>query len=104
MYGRLIHVGFHNYLDLDDVVAVASPGAAPIKRMVQRSRHEERLIDLTSGRRTKAVIVLDTDRVALVAITPATFHGRATGSQAVIAPNAAQLLVRSQRHLDSQSQ
>lgn len=85
MYGRLIHVGFDNYLDLEDVVAVASPGSAPIKRMVQRSKRDERLIDLTSGRRTKAVIVLDNDRVALIAITPETFHGRATASQAGIA-------------------
>lgn len=66
-------------------MAVASPGSAPIKRMVQRSKREERLIDLTSGRRTKAVIVLDNDRVALVAITPETFHGRATASQPGVA-------------------
>lgn len=85
MYGRLIHVGFDNYLDLEDVVAVASPGSAPIKRMVQRSKREERLIDLTSGRRTKAVIVLDDDRVALVAITPETFQGRATASESGVA-------------------
>lgn len=77
MANRLIHVGFDNYLNLDDVVAVASPASAPMKRMMQRSKRNDRLIDLTSGRRTKAVIVLDDDRVAVVAITPETFHGRA---------------------------
>jgi regulator of extracellular matrix RemA (YlzA/DUF370 family) len=73
---ELIHVGFDNHLALNRVVAVASPSSAPIKRMVQRSKREERAIDLTAGRRTKAVVVLDDDRVALVAITPETFAGR----------------------------
>ena len=72
----LIHVGFDNHLALNRVVAVAAPSSAPMKRMIQRSKKEERAIDLTAGRRTKAVIVLDDDRVALVAITPETFAGR----------------------------
>lgn len=76
METELIHVGFDNHLALNRVVAIAAPGSAPIKRMVQRSKRDERAIDLTAGRRTKAVIVLDDDRVALVAITPETFAGR----------------------------
>lgn len=82
MSDRLIHVGFDNYLNLDDVIAVASPGSAPMKRMMQRGKRDDRLIDLTSGRRTKAVIVLHDDRVAVVAITPETFHGRAASAAA----------------------
>ena len=76
MAADLIHVGFDNYLALDRVLAVASPGSAPMKRMVQRGKEQNRAIDLTSGRRTKAVVVLDEDWVALIAITPETFFGR----------------------------
>lgn len=78
----LVHVGFDNHLALHRVVAVAAPSSAPIKRMVQRSKRDERAIDLTAGRRTKAVIVLDDDRVVLVAITPETFSGRVTSLRA----------------------
>jgi regulator of extracellular matrix RemA (YlzA/DUF370 family) len=77
METELIHVGFDNHLALNRVVAVASPTSAPMKRIIQRSKKDERAIDLTAGRRTKAVIVLDDDRVALVAITPETFASRA---------------------------
>ena len=73
---ELIHVGFENHLALDRVVAVATPGSAPMKRMIQRGKEQQQIIDLTSGRRTKAVAVLDNDWVALLAITPETFSGR----------------------------
>ncbi len=78
----LIHVGFDNYLALDRVIAVASPASAPMKRVVQRGKEQHRAIDLTSGRRTKAVVVLEEDWVALVAITPETFSGRVTAARA----------------------
>lgn len=73
---ELIHVGFDHFLALNRVVAVAAPGSAPIKRMVQQAKQERRSIDLTSGRRTKAVVRLDDGEVALIAITPETFAGR----------------------------
>lgn len=73
---ELIHVGFENHLALDRVVAIATPGSAPVKRMIQRGKEQQQIIDLTSGRRTKAVAVLDNDWVALLAITPETFAGR----------------------------
>lgn len=77
----LIHVGFENHLALDRVLAVATPGSAPMKRMIQRGKDEQRVIDLTSGRRTKAVVVMDNEWVALLAITPETFAGRAGSSR-----------------------
>jgi len=77
VHTELIHVGFDNHVALNRVVAVASPGSAPVKRMVQRGKETQRVIDLTSGRRTKAVVVLDNDWVALIAITPETFASRA---------------------------
>jgi len=73
---ELIHVGFENQLALNRVMAVATPGSAPMKRMIQRGKVEQRLIDLTNGRRTKAIALLDNDWVALLAITPETFAGR----------------------------
>lgn len=76
MPADLVHVGFDNYLTLERVLAVASPSSAPMKRMVQRGKEQHRAIDLTSGRRTKAVVVLDEEWVALIAITPETFAGR----------------------------
>ena len=82
MAGQLIHVGFENYLTLDRVLAVASPGSAPMKRLVQRGKEQNRTIDLTSGRRTKAVVVMDDDWVTLIAITPETFSGRVAAARA----------------------
>lgn len=82
MAADLIHVGFDNYLAVDRVLAVAAPGSAPMKRMVQRGREQNRTIDLTSGRRTKAVVVLNEDWVALIAITPETFSGRIAAARA----------------------
>jgi extracellular matrix regulatory protein A len=77
----LIHVGFDNYLTLERVLAVASPGSAPMKRMIQRAKESHRAIDLTSGRRTKAVVVMDEEWVSLIAITPETFAGRVASSK-----------------------
>ncbi|MEZ4502783.1 MAG: DUF370 domain-containing protein [Dehalococcoidia bacterium] len=86
MATELVHVGFDNHLALNRVVAVASPTSAPMKRLVARCKTDNRAIDLTAGRRTKAVIVLDDDRVVLVAITPETFASRASNvSSAAVA-------------------
>ena len=74
---KLIHVGFENNLALDRVIAVATPIAAPVKRAVQRAKKEERLIDLTNGRRTKTVVFLDNGWGAVIAISPETFSSRA---------------------------
>jgi regulator of extracellular matrix RemA (YlzA/DUF370 family) len=79
MQTELLHVGFENHLALNRVIAVATPGSAPVKRMVQRGKKNNSLVDLTSGRRTKAVAVLDNESVVLLAITPETFAGRVEG-------------------------
>ncbi len=73
---ELLAVGHENYLALDRVIAVAPPGAAPLKRTVQGAKEHDRVIDLTSGRRTKAIVILDDGWVALVAITPETIASR----------------------------
>ena len=63
---------------INRVVAIVSPESAPIKRMVQHARTEGRAIDVTYGRKTKAVIVLDNGHLVLAAIQPETIVGRLT--------------------------
>lgn len=76
MVTELVHVGFENHLALNRVLAIATPTSAPVKRMIQRGKEELRVIDLTSGRRTKSLAVMDNEWVALLAITPETFANR----------------------------
>jgi regulator of extracellular matrix RemA (YlzA/DUF370 family) len=81
MNTELIHVGFGNHLAVNRVVAIAAPNSAPTKRLIQKGKEEGRTIDLTSGRRTKAVLVMDSGHVILAAITPETIAGRVSASR-----------------------
>lgn len=74
---RLINVGFGNMVSAERVVAIVSPDSAPVKRLVQEARERKRVVDATQGRRTRAVIVTDTDHVVLCAIQPETVSARA---------------------------
>jgi len=76
MSTELVHVGFGNIIAMNRVIAVISPNAAPIKRAIQEARNNSQLIELTSGRRTKAVIFTDSGHVILAALTPETIAGR----------------------------
>jgi len=78
----LIHVGFGNYVAANHMVGIASPGSAPVKRLVQEGRGKSLTIDLTSGRRTKAVVFMDNGTILLAAITPETIEGRVRGRRA----------------------
>lgn len=73
---KLVNIGFGNLVSADKVVAVVSPDSAPIKRMVQEAKEHGVLIDATFGRRTKAVLIMDSDNVVLSAISPETVAGR----------------------------
>lgn len=73
---ELVHVGFNNIIVMNNVIAIASPNSAPTKRTVQESKSKGLLIDLTNGRRTKAVIINDSGHVILSALTPETIVGR----------------------------
>lgn len=81
MLTEFLHVGFGNVLSVNRVVAVASPGSAPIKRMVQRAKERGDCVDMTSGRRTKAVVFADSGHIILAAITPETIAGRLTAAR-----------------------
>ena len=73
---KLINIGFGNMVSAGRLLAIVSPDSAPIKRMIQEARDRGMLIDATYGRRTRAVIIMDTDHVVLSAILPETVAGR----------------------------
>ncbi len=77
---RLINIGFGNMISSARLVTIVSPDSAPIKRIVQDARDRGRLIDATYGRRTRAVIVMDSDHVILSAIQPETIAARLAGA------------------------
>lgn len=67
---KFINAGFGNMVAADRVVSVVSPDAAPIKRMVQDGKETGRVIDVSCGRKTKAVLFCDSDHIILSALTP----------------------------------
>ena len=73
---KLINIGFGNMVSANRVVAVVSPESAPIKRVIQDAKESGTLIDATYGRRTRAVIVTDSDHVVLSAVQPETVANR----------------------------
>ena len=73
---KLINIGFGNIVSANRVVAIVSPESAPIKRIIQEARDRGKLIDATYGRRTRAVVVMDSDHVILSAVQPETVAHR----------------------------
>ncbi|WP_182188436.1 extracellular matrix/biofilm regulator RemA [Pectinatus frisingensis] len=73
---KLINIGFGNIVSANRVIAIVSPESAPIKRIIQEARENGQLIDATYGRRTRAVIIVDSDHVILSAIQPETVANR----------------------------
>ena len=73
---KLINIGFGNIVSANRLIAIVSPESAPIKRVIQEARAKGRLIDATYGRRTRAVLVTDSDHVILSAVQPETVAGR----------------------------
>lgn len=75
---KLINIGFGNMVSADRVVAIVSFDSAPVKRIAQDAREAGRLIDATYGRKTRAVLMTDSDHVILSALQPETLAGRLT--------------------------
>ena len=73
---KLINIGFGNIVCANRIIAIVSPESAPIKRIVQEARDKGSLIDATCGRRTRAVIIADSDHVILCAVQPETVANR----------------------------
>ena len=78
---KLINIGFGNMVSAGRLVAIVSPESAPIKRMVQEARERGVLIDATYGRRTRAVLIMDSDHIVLSALQPETVAGRLGGRE-----------------------
>ena len=76
---KLINIGFGNMVSAGRLIAIVSPESAPIKRMVQEARDRGVLIDATYGRRTRAVLIMDSDHVVLSALQPETVAARFAG-------------------------
>ena len=73
---KLINIGFGSMVAANRVLAVVAPDSAPIKRVIQEARDRAMLVDASYGRKTKAVILMDTDHVILSAIAPETIYAR----------------------------
>ena len=73
---KLINIGFGNMVSASRLIAIVSPESAPIKRMVQEARDRGVLVDATYGRRTRAVLITDSDHIILSALQPETVAGR----------------------------
>ena len=72
----LVNIGFGNMVSANRVVAIVSPESAPIKRIISEARGDGKLIDATYGRRTRAVIIIDSGHVILSAVQPETVASR----------------------------
>jgi regulator of extracellular matrix RemA (YlzA/DUF370 family) len=75
---HFINIGFGNMVAAGRIVAIVSPESAPVKRVVQEARDDGTLIDATYGRRTRSVIITDSDHVVLSAVQPETVAHRLT--------------------------
>lgn len=73
---KLINIGFGNIVSANRIISIVSPESAPIKRIIQEARDRGMLIDATYGRRTRAVIIADSDHVILSAVQPETVAHR----------------------------
>ncbi|MHC0037223.1 extracellular matrix/biofilm regulator RemA [Pseudoneobacillus sp. C159] len=73
---KLINIGFGNIVSANRIIGIVSPESAPIKRIIQDARDRGSLIDATYGRKTRAVIVMDSDHVILSAVQPETVAAR----------------------------
>ncbi len=73
---KLVNIGFGNIISIDRVVAIVSPESAPIKRLIQDAKDSGNAIDATCGRKTRAVLIMDSGHVILSAVQPETVAGR----------------------------
>lgn len=73
---KLVNIGYGNMVSASRIISIVNPDSAPIKRIVQDARESGKLIDATHGRRTRAVIIMDSDHVILSSVQPETVAHR----------------------------
>ena len=79
---KFINIGFGNMVSAGRIIAIAGPDSTPIKRLVQDAKEDDRVIDVSCGRRTRAVIITDSDHVILSAIQAETITNRLASDEA----------------------
>ena len=73
---QLVNIGFGNIIAANKIVAIVSPDSAPIKRLIQEAKDGKTAVDATCGRRTRAVLIMDSGHIILSAVQPETVAGR----------------------------
>lgn len=76
MNNRLVNIGFGNAVKVSRILAVVNPGSSPIRKLKDEARKEKKIIDVTEGRRTRAIIILDTGHLILSSVQPETISQR----------------------------
>lgn len=74
--GKLINVGFGNMVNTDRIIAIINPDSAPAKRIIQKNKENDSVIDATQGRKTKSIIITDADKIVLSSLLSETIVGR----------------------------
>lgn len=77
----LIHIGFGNIVNTDKIVAIVVPESAPAKRMIQQGKEKGLVVDVTHGRKTKSVLLMENNQLILSAFTPETIALRAQSKE-----------------------
>lgn len=78
---KLVNIGFGSLIAAERLIAVIGPDSAPVKRMIQEAREAGRLVDATYGRRTRSVLMMDSDHIILSALQPETLSARLGGKE-----------------------
>lgn len=81
---KLVNIGFGNMISAQRLISVIGPDSAPVKRMIQEAREGGSLIDATYGRRTRAVLIMDSGHIVLSALQPETVSARMGGKETEI--------------------
>ena len=76
MDNKLINIGFGNAIKVNRILAVVHPGSSPIRKLKEEARKDKKLIDVTEGRRTRAIVILDTGHLVLSSVQPETISQR----------------------------
>ena len=79
---KLVNIGFGNMVNVKRVISLVSPDSSPIKRLIQDAKEAGRVIDVTCGRKTRSVLITDSDHVLLSALQPETLSSRLIGKEA----------------------
>ncbi len=76
MENRLVNIGFGNAVKVSRILAVVNPGSSPVRKLKDDARREKKLIDVTEGRRTRAILILDSGHLFLSSVQPETISQR----------------------------